>query len=76
MFRLLILISTLILSLIIQYETSYAGPYIPGANIAMTGSNSSVRFDIASDLINSGALASPAALTTGTRAFTGVFYGS
>lgn len=76
MFRLSIIISTLLASFILCYEESAASTYTPGATITMTGSNSSVRFDIASDLYDNGADASPPALTTATKTFTGAFYGS
>lgn len=50
MFRLSIIISVFLASFILSYEEGATSSFIPGANIAMTGSNNSVRFDIASDL--------------------------
>lgn len=76
MLRLSIIISILLASFILSYEESAASTYVPGATIAMTGSNSSVRFDIASDLYNSGAIETAPALSTGTKKFTGAFYGT
>ena len=76
MFRLSIFISVLLTSFFLFYSESIASNYIPWATIAMTGSNSSVRFDIASDLYNNGASATAPALTTANAKFTGAFYGS
>lgn len=74
MFRLSIIISALLASFILCYEESAASTYTPGATIAMTGSNNSVRFDVASDLFGYDAI-SPT-LITATKTFTGAFYGS
>lgn len=51
-----------------------AAQFIPGNYIDMTGSNASVRFDIASELYSSDAF-SPY-LISGSRDFDGAFYGS
>ncbi len=71
MFRIIILISTLILTFFIANEASAA--YTPWAYIAMTGSTASgTRFDVASTLF--GFDATVPALETSTRFFTGAFY--
>ena len=52
MFRTLVLISLLLSSLTLVEGTSAAVTYTPGAMIAMTGSNTGVRFNVASILIS------------------------
>lgn len=74
MLRLFLFISILLGSLIITVDVSASVTYTPGAIIAMTGSNSEVRFDVAAPLM--GYDATVPALVTGTRTFTGAFYGS
>ncbi len=74
MFRLFLFIWVLIVSLTIHGEVDAANSYTPGAMIALTGSNSSVRFDVANDLI--GFDATIPTLITGTQRFSGAFYGT
>ncbi len=74
MFRLFLFISILFGSLIIPTGVSASVTYTPGAIIAMTGSNSDVRFDVATALI--GYDATIPVLETATRTFSGAFYGS
>lgn len=66
-----ILISAFIFLLTLSSEVS-ASSYSPGAVIAMTGSNTDVRFDVAADLFGFDAI--PAALISSTMNFTGAFY--
>ena len=75
MLRLFLLISILFASLISTTDVSAAVTYTPGALIAMTGSNSDVRFDVAPVLGVYDAI--PTLVTnTPTKTFTGAFYGS
>jgi hypothetical protein len=76
MFRTLVLISIFLFSLTLVESTSATVTYTPGASIAMTGSNTSVRFDVASALSASGIIDMDPALIRDTLAFTGTFYGS
>lgn len=73
MLRLVTLISLLLLSLATAGGVSASVSYIPGTTIAMTGSNTDVRFDVASAL--HGYTALPPQLDTTTMTFSGVFYG-
>ncbi len=74
MFRLFFSIATLIYSLTLVSGVSATMSYTPGAIIAMTGSNTDVRFDVASALYASGISDMNPALIKGTRYFTGTFY--
>jgi hypothetical protein len=69
MLRLSIIISILAY-LLLFINGVYASSFTPGAAIAMTGSNSEVRFDV--DLFGFDAVAP--ALISGTQRFTGAFY--
>jgi hypothetical protein len=76
MFRTLVLISLLVSSLTLVSGVQASVIYAPGAMIAMTGSNSDVRFDVASALISNSSTESAPALDTTSLKFTGTFYGS
>jgi hypothetical protein len=76
MLRILLFISLLLSSLTLVESTSASVTYTPGATIAMTGSNSDVRFDVASALISNSSTESAPALDTTSLKFTGTFYGS
>ncbi len=71
--RFLFLISLLLGFLSITLET-YAYTFTPGPSIAMTWANDRVFFDVADDITNSGATASPPNLVTATKTFSGTFY--
>jgi hypothetical protein len=73
MLHLLTLISLLILSLATAGGVSASVNYTPGVMIAMTGSNTAVRFDVASALHDYTAL--PPQLDRDSRTFSGAFYG-
>ena len=77
MSRLILIIAIFLLSFTLVNGVAGPGPIVPftpGAHIDMTGSNTSVRFDIASDLYGYGAF-SPYLLSS-SRKFDGAFYGS
>lgn len=84
MLRILLLISLFLSSLTLVESTSATVvTYTPGAMIAMTGTstwvagtNTSVRFDIASILMSESSTESAPALITASKTFTGTFYGS
>lgn len=73
---LLLTISLLLSSLTLVSGVSAVVVYTPGASIAMTGTNTSVRFDVASVLIANSSTETAPALDRDTLAFTGAFYGS
>jgi hypothetical protein len=76
MLRILLLISLVLSSLTLVESTSATVTYTPGAMIAMTGSNTDVRFDVASILISESSSESAPALVTTNKKFTGTFYAS
>ena len=82
MLRFILLISLLLSSLTLVESTSATVIYTPGASIAMTGSNTDARFDVASALYDlqlanpADEVKNPPALDRDTRTFTGTFYGS
>lgn len=85
MLRFILFIALLLSSLTLVESTSATVIYTPGAMIAMTGSNTDVRFDVASALYDykianpTADVASRPALDTSNVSnltFTGTFYGS
>ncbi len=74
MFRILLLISLLVSSLAFVSEISASVTYTPGPSIAMTGTNTNTRFDVASALSASGIIDMDPALLTSNKTFTGTFY--
>jgi hypothetical protein len=76
MLRLFLLISLLVSSLTLVGRVHASVTYTPGASIAMTGTNTSVRFDVASVLIANSSTETAPTLDTTTLEFTGTFYGS
>lgn len=85
MLRFILFIALLLSSLTLVESTSATVIYTPGAMIAMTGSNTDVRFDVASAVYDykianpTADVASRPALDTSNVSnltFTGTFYGS
>jgi hypothetical protein len=77
MLRILLLIISLFLSSLTLVErTSATVTYTPGSMIAMTWSNTSVRFDVASILVSEWSSEIVPTLMTTTLRFTGTFYAS
>ena len=75
MLRLFSIIMTIISVSLIGYMRVWASSiYIPGAMISLTGSTSSVRFDVASVLLSNSSTLPPPTLITATSQFTGTFY--
>jgi hypothetical protein len=66
----------LLSSLTLVESTSATVTYTPGAMIAMTGSNTGVRFDVASALYASSITDMNPGLITNNLKFTGTFYAS
>ena len=75
MLRILLLISLLLSSLtLVSGVHASVVTYTPGTMIAMTGTNTNVRFDVASVLISNSSTEIAPALNTTTLTFTGTFY--
>jgi hypothetical protein len=74
MFRILLFISIFLYALTLVENTSASVIYTPGASLAMTGTNTSVRFDVASALSTSSITDMDPALLTSSKTFTGTFY--
>ena len=65
-----------VLVTLLTVTTSVEASYLPGANIAMTGSTYTARFDIASELFGSAVSIPNLDTTTTIPTFSGAFYGS
>ncbi|MBX9809184.1 hypothetical protein K2X92_02220 [Candidatus Gracilibacteria bacterium] len=74
MFQLFLIIVGFCITLLAHTE-GYAS-YTPGANIAMTGSNSMVRFDVRADLFGFDSIPATLDTTQVSPTFTGAFYGT